>query len=81
MTLEELMKVITPVEKLKIIDFDTMETLYDNLYPIEILSLAGSSEVDLSEFTVKTIGSLLDWQRNTTFIVIMVRKVTVRYGE
>ena len=81
MTLKELLRVVSSVEKLKVIDFDTMETIYDNLYPHEILSLAGSSGVDLSDFTVKTVGSLLNWQLNTTFIVIMVREVIIEYGE
>lgn len=81
MTLKELLRVVSSIEKLKVVDFDTMETIYDNLNSSEIISLSVASGVDLSDFTVKTVGSLLNWQMNTTFIVIMVREVIVEYGE
>ena len=81
MTLDKLLKVISSIEKIKVVDYDTMETLYDNLYPIELKAIAPVSGVDLEDYTVKTVGSLLDWKRNTTYTVIMVHKCEVEYGE
>lgn len=81
MTLRELLQVVSPVEKIKVVDFDTNETLFDNIYKIELEALAGVSEVTLDDYKVMTIGSLLDWNRNTTYITIIVRKVVCKYGE
>lgn len=81
MTLKDMLKYITPIEKLKVVDFMTMETLYDNVYPTELVALAGASEVNLHDWVVKSMGSLLDWNRNTTYIVIIVKSNEVKYGE
>ena len=81
MTLKELLQVVSPVEKIKIVDFDTNETLFDNIYKIELEALAGVSEVTVDDYKVMTIGSLLDWNRNTIYITIIVRKVVCNYGE
>lgn len=81
MTLKDMLRYITPIEKLKVVDFMTMDTLYDNVYPADIVTLAGASGVDLHDWSVYSMGSLLDWNRNTTYIVIMVKSNEVKYGE
>ena len=81
MTLAGILRFITPIEKLKVVDFDTNDTLYDNVYPADIITLAGASGVDLHDWSVRSMGSLLDWNRNTTYIVIMVKSSEVKYGE
>lgn len=81
MTLDRLLMVMSSIEKIKVVDFETMETIYDNLYPIELKAIAPVSGVDLEDYTVKTVGSLLDWNKNMTYTVIMVHKCEVQYGE
>ena len=74
MTLKDFVNVVSPVEKLKVVDFDSMETIYNNLYSIELKAIESVDEVDFDDFYVKSIGSLLEWVKSETYIVVMVKK-------
>ena len=81
MTLKDIVNVVSPVEKLKVINFDSMETIYDNLYSIELKTIESVDEVDFDNFYVKSIGSLYDWSKGGTYIVVMVKCGGTRYAE
>lgn len=74
LTLKDFVNVVSPVEKLKVVDFDSMETIYNNLYSIELKAIESVDEVDFDDFYVKSIGSLLEWVKSETYIVVMVKK-------
>ena len=81
LTLKDIVNNVSPVEKLKVVDFDSMETIYDNLYSIELKAIESVDKVDFNDFYVKSIGSLLDWAKSETFIVVMVKCGGARYAE